>query len=122
MEFPIQSDDELIEHNTKTRRTGVIVRTIRIIRDNFDIFLFLLCVFLLAGAAWFAARFYLGLTANQIKTEISELIYCLVLVCAGIATGVGKLFAKQGTISKTLSGRIDNNHTVTGQSMPPRNN
>jgi hypothetical protein len=102
------------------RKTSFMIRMFRIARDNPDLFLLLLCFFSALVAGWFAARFWLGLTANEIKTEIVEAAMLGVWLVVSVASVIGNLFAKQGTISSTLSGRMESEHDATGNSIVPR--
>lgn len=123
MDFQVQTDDELVATNTRTRRrTGFIIRLFRVMRDNPDLFLLGLIVMFCMAAGWFAARFYLGLTANEIRTEVAELVWLVIFIVTSVATAIGKIFVKQGVISSTLSGRVNNDHDVAGRSIPPKNN
>lgn len=121
--FRIRTEEDLNRENLSTRRrTGIVIRFFRMIRDNPDLFLLgiIVCSCMLAG--WFMARFYLGLTINEIKTEVTELVFLCIFIVTSVATAIGKVFVKQGLISTSLSGRMDHEHDALGRSQPPKNN
>lgn len=117
----IKTDDELYEENRKTRRkTHVLIRLIRILRDNPDMVALFFVMLFTCGVGYFAARIYLGLTATQIRTEAFEFVCFFVTMFAAIVSAIKKVCTQQGVISSAMSGRVTDAHDPSGNSIKPR--
>jgi hypothetical protein len=121
MPFEKLTPEEITQQNKKNKRkTGIAIRMVRIARDNPDIAILMLVIVSVFFAGYFFCRIYLGLTANEIRTELSEFVGLIFFMITTVFAGLGKLYVKQGVISSSLSGRISNDHDVSGNSIIPR--
>ena len=112
------SREEQEQYNKKTaRKTGLAIRFFRILRDNPDVVLLLLVVFSAVCAGYFFARFYVGLSLTEMKIGVAEFFEFLFAFIITVSAFIGKLYTKQGIISKTLSGRMEKESTLDGRSI-----
>jgi hypothetical protein len=112
-------DQTLINKETEYK-SGLIIRAIRMIRDNPDLIVLSLIVIACCAFGYWVARIKLGLTTDQIKIQIWDFIEFIGIVLVGVSAVVGKLFMTQGTITRALSGQAKKDADVTGNTMKPR--
>lgn len=119
--FRQRTPEEMVQENQATRRkTGLVIRTMRVLDDNPDLVRLGIVIFCMGAVGYFAARIWLGLTAEQIKSEITEFIGFIVFLFLTVWNTIKKIYTQQGVISSSLSGRIDREHDTGGNSVVPK--
>jgi hypothetical protein len=98
-------------------KTGLIIRLIRVVRDNPDLIVLGIMVLAFLVAGYWLAKIKLGLTTDQIKVEIWDFIEFVSIVFVGLSALIGKLFMNQGTITKSLSGSASKDADASGRTI-----
>lgn len=102
--FKTLTKEEQQELNEQTEhKTGLLVRFIRIIRDNPDLIILSIIVVSFCLAGYWLAKIELGMTTEQIKFQIWDFVEFVGIIIMGAIALIGKLFVAQGSISKGLS-------------------
>ena len=102
--FKTLTKEEQQELNEKTEyKSGLLVRFIRIIRDNPDLIILSIIVISFCLAGYWLAKIELGMTTEQIKIQMWDFVEFVGIIIMGAIALIGKLFVAQGSITKSLS-------------------
>lgn len=114
----IISEEEKRKQMEETKQsTGFFSRVVRIVVQNPDLVVLFFLVVSVLGVGWCVARFYFGMTTSEVKLYFSDMLEFIGFALIAIASFFGKLYTKQGTISKTLSSVTDKKADISGRSI-----
>lgn len=117
------SPDEQREQNQDIiNQTGSFWRIIRIIRDNKDLGFLGCSVIILLTLGFIFCRLYLAMSMKEIQIGISDLIFFLSFIIAGICSIIGQLVTAKGTLSSRWSGKIEVQADIYGNTLRQKRN
>ena len=110
-------EDQAKVNEETEHKTGLLIRIIRIVKENPDIVILGVLVLAVLALGYSFARFYLGLTVKEIKIEVFDFLEFVAAFIFAVSAFVGKLYVKQGAISKALSGQTEKEADLYGKSI-----
>ena len=110
--------EKLNKLNEQTEyKSGMLIRLVRIIRDNPDLLVLGVIVITFCLAGYWLAKIHFGMTTEQIKVQMWDFIEFTGIVLAGVIAVIGKIFMAQGTITQSLSKSAGKEADASGRTL-----
>jgi len=112
--------EEQKKENVETSKTSWIIKLFRVFNDNKDLALILLSALIVCSFGFLFCRIYLSMSIIEIQLVLADFLSFLLLLISGLGSVFAQVLVEKGKISRRLSGSVQKECDLMGNTSQPK--